>query len=127
MRLCRGAHRDRQLGLSIAGRMPEIVGDPVDSQAPAFAAFLFWRLLTRSSTTAGSASVDVSPRLPYSSSAILRRILRMILPERVLGRLGANWIRSGEAIGPISFRTHCTSSLRRSSLAFSPAISVTYA
>ncbi len=29
----------------------------------------------------------------------------MILPERVFGRLGANWINSGEAIGPISLRT----------------------
>ena len=29
----------------------------------------------------------------------------MILPERVFGRPGANWIRSGAAIGPISLRT----------------------
>ena len=36
----------------------------------------------------------------------------MILPERVFGRPGANWMRSGEAIGPISFRTQATSSLR---------------
>jgi hypothetical protein len=27
---------------------------------------------------------------------------RMTLPEHVFGRLGANWIKSGEAIGPIS-------------------------
>ena len=26
----------------------------------------------------------------------------MIFPERVFGRLGANWIRSGDAIGPIA-------------------------
>ena len=31
----------------------------------------------------------------------------MILPERVFGRPGANWMRSGEAIGPISLRTQC--------------------
>ena len=49
----------------------------------------------------------------------------MILPERVFGRLGANWMRSGEAIGPISVRTHCTNSLRRASVGCSPAISVT--
>ena len=49
----------------------------------------------------------------------------MILPERVFGRPGANWIRSGEAIGPISLRTQATSSLRSSSLGSSPAISVT--
>ena len=53
-------------------------------------ALLFWRLFTRSSTTAGSASVEVSPRLPDSSSAILRRMRRMILPERVFGRPGAH-------------------------------------
>src|SRR6516164_1513239 len=88
-------------------------------------ALRFCRFFTRSSTTAGSASVEVSPRLPYSSSAILRRIRRMILPERVFGSPGANWIRSGEAIGPISLRTHATSSLRRSSVGFSPAIKVT--
>jgi hypothetical protein len=29
----------------------------------------------------------------------------MILPERVFGRPGAHWIRSGLAIGPISVRT----------------------
>jgi hypothetical protein len=43
--------------------------------------------------------------LRESFSAILRRMRRMILPERVLGRPGANWIMSGEAIGPISLRT----------------------
>ena len=49
----------------------------------------------------------------------------MILPERVLGRLGAHWIRSGVAIGPISLRTHCTSSLRKGSLGSRPAFRVT--
>ena len=34
----------------------------------------------------------------------------MILPERVLGSPGANWTRSGDAIGPISLRTRPTSS-----------------
>jgi hypothetical protein len=52
--------------------------------------FLFCRFAIRSSTTAGSARVDVSPSAPKSSSAILRRMRRMILPERVLGRPGAN-------------------------------------
>ena len=49
----------------------------------------------------------------------------MILPERVFGRLGAHWITSGEAIGPISLRTHATSSLRSASLGASPVFSVT--
>ena len=34
----------------------------------------------------------------------------MILPERVFGSAGANWILSGAAIGPISLRTCLTSS-----------------
>ncbi len=49
----------------------------------------------------------------------------MILPDRVLGRPGANWIRSGEAIGPISLRTWLTSSFFSSSVGASPAISET--
>src|SRR5215469_6849074 len=48
------------------------------------------RLSTSSFTTAGSASVDVSPRLSVSFAAILRRILRMILPLRVFGSAGAH-------------------------------------
>ena len=39
----------------------------------------------------------------------------MILPERVLGRPGANWMTSGRANGPISDRTSRTSSPRRDS------------
>jgi hypothetical protein len=48
------------------------------------------RFSIRSSTTLGSARVEVSPRLPNSLSAILRRMRRMIFPERVFGRPGAN-------------------------------------
>ena len=48
------------------------------------------RLATRSSTTAGSARVLVSPRLSSSFAAILRRIRRMILPDRVFGKPGAH-------------------------------------
>src|SRR6476659_655476 len=76
-----------------------------------------FRFLMRSSTTVGSASVDVSPSAPTSFSAILRRMRRIILPARVFGRPGADWMTSGEAIGP--------SSLRTSSDGLSPAISVT--
>ncbi len=49
----------------------------------------------------------------------------MILPERVLGRPGAHCSQSGEAIGPISLRTHWTSSFLSSSVGSSPAFSVT--
>jgi hypothetical protein len=67
-----------------------------------------------------SASVVVSPRLLKSSPAILRRMRRMILPERVFGRPDENWIMSGEAIGPISLRTQVTSSWRNASDGYSP-------
>ena len=36
----------------------------------------------------------------------------MILPERVFGRLGAHWMKSGEAMAPISLRTQSRSSAR---------------
>lgn len=39
----------------------------------------------------------------------------MILPLRVLGRPGAHWMKSGEAMGPMSLRTCLTRSARRSS------------
>ena len=55
--------------------------------------FPAWRrFATRSATTAGSASVEVSPRCSCSFAAILRRIRRMILPERVFGSPGAHWM-----------------------------------
>ena len=49
----------------------------------------------------------------------------MILPERVLGRPGAHWMRSGEAIGPISVRTQLRSSVCSASDGVSPFIRVT--
>src|SRR5438046_6651915 len=85
------------------------------------------RFSIRSSTTLGSARGEVSPRLPNSFSAILRRIRRMIFPERVLGSPGANCMTSGEAIGPVSLRTRATSSLRITSVGVCPAIKVTQA
>ena len=53
----------------------------------------------------GRPSVEVSP----SAGKIAPRrscagCSGMILPERVFGRPGANWMWSGEAIGPISLR-----------------------
>ena len=41
-------------------------------------------------TTAGSASVEMSPKLSSSFAAILRRMRRMILPDRVFGKQGAH-------------------------------------
>ena len=43
-----------------------------------------------SSTTDESASVEISPNESISSAATLRKIRRIILPERVLGKLGAH-------------------------------------
>jgi len=48
----------------------------------------FIRFSTRSSTTAGSAKVEISPKLSCSLAAILRRMRRIIFPERVLGSPG---------------------------------------
>src|SRR5690606_11869400 len=45
---------------------------------------------TMASTTDGSARVDTSPRDSGSPSATLRRMRRMTLPLRVLGRPGTN-------------------------------------
>ena len=59
-------------------------------------------LAIKSSTTSGSANVLVSPIVSISSVAIFLKIRRMILPERVLGRAGAQWMTSGEAMGPIT-------------------------
>ena len=42
----------------------------------------------------------MSPTDERSPSAILRRMRRMILPDRVLGSAGANWTASGVAIRP---------------------------
>ena len=60
------------------------------------------------STTAGSASVVVSPSA--SSSATLRSSRRMILPERVFGSSSVKRIVFGFAIGPMSLATWSRSS-----------------
>ena len=56
-------------------------------------------------TTPGSARVEVSPSWSSSLLAILRSTRRMIFPERVLGRPGAQWMTSGVAMGPMALRT----------------------
>ena len=55
------------------------------------------RPLTSESTTPGSASVEVSPKSWTSPSAILRKMRRMILPDRVFGSPSVNWIFAGVA------------------------------
>src|SRR5215469_9784126 len=93
------------------------IGDTDGRQYPEKDEHQPFAFLRRSSTTVGSARVEVSPRLAVSPSAILRRMRRMILPERVLGRPGANWITSGLAMGPISWPTNWRSSSFSASLA----------
>ena len=61
-----------------------------------------------SSTTAGSASVVVSPRGRFSATS--RSSRRMILPERVFGSSGVNTILAGLAIGPMTCATWSRSS-----------------
>ena len=49
----------------------------------------------------GSAKVEVSPTWSISLQTILRRMRRIILPDRVMGSVGATMIKSGEANLPI--------------------------
>ena len=79
----------------------------------------------RLSTTSGSARVEVSPMVSISSVAILRRIRRMILPERVFGSAGAQWMTSGMAIGPITVLTWARRMVFNSSEYSSPMFRVT--
>lgn len=72
------------------------------------------------STTLGSASVEVSPKLLVSPVAILRKIRRMILPERVLGNESVQCKISGVASGPISLRTQLRTSVYNSGVGSSP-------
>lgn len=51
---------------------------------------LLMRSDIKSLTTPGSANVETSPRLSKSLHAILRKIRRIILPERVFGNAGAH-------------------------------------
>ncbi|CAI7780185.1 unnamed protein product [Closterium sp. NIES-54] len=85
------------------------------------------RSSSSSGTTDGSASVLRSPSSSSCRAAILRSTRRMILPLRVLGRCGAQWMWSGAAKAPICERTVRTSSRRRSSAYSTPDTSVTYA
>jgi hypothetical protein len=48
-------------------------------------------LIRNTATTSGLASVEMSPKSD-SPAAILRRMRRMIFPERVLGNPSQNWI-----------------------------------
>jgi hypothetical protein len=70
-----------------------------------------WRAFIRASTMPGSAKVDVSPSWSNSPEAILRRMRRMILPLRVFGSPGAQWMTSGAANAPIASRTPLHASL----------------
>ena len=57
-----------------------------DSRPGPLSSDYFFRPAISVETTDGSARVEVSPRLSVVPAAILTRIRRMILPERVLGK-----------------------------------------
>ena len=54
-----------------------------------------------SCTISGFKRVEISPKFAVSFEAILRNILRIILPLLVFGNPSVNWILSNLAIGPI--------------------------
>ena len=58
---------------------------------------IFLWLLTMTSTTVGSAKVEVSPISSVFPAATFRRILLIIFPDLVLGKPGVNCIISGTA------------------------------
>ena len=84
---CYQADKNKALGIAKAAKLPNLTS------------YIAWRMTQptkapsmRASTTAGSARVEVSPMLSLCCSTILRRMRRMILPERVLGRPVVNWM-----------------------------------
>ena len=62
----------------------------------------------------------VSPNSLYSLAAIFLKILLIIFPDLVFGKLGANCIISGVANGPICFLTQSLRSLSKSPFDCSP-------
>ena len=87
--------------------------------------YLFFLFSTKLSITVGSAKVVVSPNWSCSFAAIFLSILLIILPDLVFGKPGANWIKSGVAIGPICFLTHNFKSLSKSPEPLIPEFRVT--
>ena len=68
-----------------------------------------------------------SPRSSMLPLAILRRILRMIFPERVLGSTGHQWMVSGLAKEPISRVTSSSNDASSSGVALMSSMGVTKA
>ena len=66
-----------------AGQMARVLPGQAGRRGSRLAAVL--PVVDQVADDGGSASVEVSPSAPYSFSAILRRMRRMILPERVFG------------------------------------------
>lgn len=72
-------------------------------------------------------TVEVSPKLSSSPLRIFRRIRRIILPLRVLGRSSTTKTALGAANGPIDLRTCITRSLRTCSVVSLPSLRETKA
>eukprot|EP00962_Isochrysis_galbana_P045024 scaffold17620_cov155-Isochrysis_galbana.AAC.5 len=79
------------------------------------------------STMDGSANVEMSPSWSHSRHAILRKMRRMILPERVFGRPGVMTMQSGVAIPPMPVRTACLREGMSSAESAVPSRRITYA
>ncbi len=62
----------------------------LDQTKGRYATFMPLWVSIKCCTTPGSAKVEMSPKPSYSPVAILRKIRRMILPERVFGKPGAH-------------------------------------
>jgi len=72
-------------------------------------------------------TVEISPSWSSSPARTFRRILRMILPLRVLGRSGTTKMALGAAKGPMLFLTCRMRSFFRSSLISLPSLIATKA
>ena len=86
-----------------------------------------WMVSMILATTEGSDSVEISPKLSSSPLRIFRRIRRMILPLRVLGRSSTTKTPLGAAKGPIDLRTCMTRSLPTCSFVSLPSLRATKA
>src|SRR6185437_13124332 len=105
----------------------ECVSEVTNDERPTHPSYASWDSYCSLSlaTTAGSASVVVSPNA--RPSAMSRRSRRMILPERVLGKSALNRMSSGLASAPILSATWSRSSSRSSGDDLKPSRRVTNA
>ena len=83
--------------------------------------------LTTRSVTGKAHTVEISPSESSSPARIFRRIRRMILPDRVLGKSSTMKTALGAANGPMDLRTWVMRSFRTWSLDSLPSLRATNA